>query len=151
MKKRKSLVQKVLCLWNSSQIHGRGHLLSNINGKGNICECPVNRVKVVFNRTRPYKTVLGTVRQLCKNCLQIVFKPWQTLLYRVYPYFIRAYSCYIRVSLVSWYGWNPILVPVNPCITEYTVWEPCTQPCFVWGRLKSESASKLQNYFLNFR
>ena len=36
MKKRKSLVQKVSCLWNSSQVHGRGHLLSKINGKVNI-------------------------------------------------------------------------------------------------------------------
>jgi len=36
LKKRQSLVQKVFCLWNSSQVHGRGHLLSKINGKVNI-------------------------------------------------------------------------------------------------------------------
>jgi len=36
MKKRKSLVQKVSGLWNSSQVHGMGHLLSKINGKVNI-------------------------------------------------------------------------------------------------------------------
>jgi len=36
LKRRKSSVQKVSCLWNSSQVHGRGHLLSKINGKVNI-------------------------------------------------------------------------------------------------------------------
>jgi len=36
------------------------------------CECRVNRVKVVFNRTRLYQTVLGTVRQSHKNRVQTV-------------------------------------------------------------------------------
>jgi len=36
MQKRKSLVQKVFCLWNLSQINGRGHLLSTMNGTVNI-------------------------------------------------------------------------------------------------------------------
>ena len=46
------------------------------------CKCPVNRVKVVFNRTRPLQTVLDRTRPYLelynirmKIILQIVFKP----------------------------------------------------------------------------
>jgi len=38
-------------------------------------------------------------------------------------------------QLIPRHGWSPILVPVNPCITEYTVWQPCARPCFVEDRL----------------
>jgi len=45
---------------------------------GTICKlykCLVNQVKVVFNRTRWYKIIIGTVKQSYKNRMQIVFKP----------------------------------------------------------------------------
>jgi hypothetical protein len=44
------------------------------------CKSRVNRVKVVFNHTRPYKTVLGTVQQLlpynvfvCNSCSNLAW------------------------------------------------------------------------------
>ena len=54
----------------------------------------------MLNQTEPYKTVLGTVKQTYKKHMQIVFKPWQTLLCRLYSCYTRTYSCYIRVKLV---------------------------------------------------
>ena len=57
--------------------------------------------------------------------------------------YIRAlfvYNCATFESksyqLIPRHGWSSILVPVNPCITEYTVLEPCAQTCSVSDRLK---------------
>ena len=60
--------------------------------------------------------------------------------------YIRALLVHTRATfesqsyqLISRHGWSSILVPVNPCITEYTVLEPCAQPCSVSDRLKDRA------------
>ena len=43
----------------------------------------------------------------------------------------RATFKYKSYQLITRHSWSSILVPVNLCITECTVLEPCDQPCSV--------------------
>ena len=54
-----------------------------------------------ITRTKVYlEPYLEPYNNRMKIDLQTVFNPWQTLLDREYPCFVRTYSCYIRVSIV---------------------------------------------------
>ena len=107
------------------------------------CKCPVNRVKVVFDCTRLYQNTLDRTwnrtkivwKSFCKSCSNSD-KP--CLIKYIHAVFVHSRATFESKSyqLIPRHGWSSILVPVNPCITEFTVLEPCAQPCSVSNRLK---------------
>uniref|UniRef100_K1S712 Uncharacterized protein n=1 Tax=Magallana gigas TaxID=29159 RepID=K1S712_MAGGI len=87
--------------------------------------------KAVTDRTRLYlEPYNNRMKIVCKSCSNRN-KPCLTEYIRALFVHTRATFESKSYQLIPRHGWSSILVPVNPCITEYTVLEPCAQPCSV--------------------
>ena len=76
------------------------------------------------------------VKQSYTNRVQTVTDIAWPCIYVLYSHILVLHSNLYSYLPIRRHDWSPILVPVNPCITECTVWESCVQPCSVWDRLK---------------
>ena len=97
----------------------------------------------MLNRIRPEQTVQDRTwnrttsvrKSFCKLCSN---RDKPCLIKYICALFVHTHATFESKSyqLIPRQGWSSILVPVNTCITKYTVLEPCAQPCSVSDRLK---------------